>query len=297
MKLRKEAWGFISLGVVAILCVVAFLSGISSPDSQSNLSDYQVLLVGLLLISILGMAALGLYTLRSNSYSQHQMDFMYQMTHELQTPVANIRLAADMLVSPPVMQNPDKLKKYVRIIKEESQRMQWHIENVLNIAQADANSLKLNLETTPLNDLVDSVVERYNGLVKAECHAQQALAKVDRHHLINVLHNLMENAIKYSPENPDIKVYTYDQDGNYVIAVRDNGVGIPPEEKGKIFQKFYRIGRTSSVKGFGLGLSYVQQIVNAHQWQLELDSEVGKGSEFRVAIPQYQHKPATAATT
>ncbi|WP_207506077.1 sensor histidine kinase [Telluribacter humicola] len=289
MKIRKEAWGFISLGVVAILCVVAFLSSYPSSISRSDFTDYQVLLVGLLLFSIVGLVALGLYALRSTSNSQHQMDFMCQMTHELQTPVANIRLAADMLVSPVVMQTPDKLKKYVRIIKEESQRMQWHIENVLNIAQAESSTLKLNLETTPLNDLVYSVVERYNGAVKAEYRAQQSLARVDRLHLINVLHNLMENAIKYSPENPDIKVCTYDKDGNYVIAVRDNGIGIPPEEKGKIFQKFYRIGRTrGSVKGFGLGLSYVQQIVNAHRWQLELDSELGKGSEFRVAIPQYK---------
>lgn len=289
MKKRKEAWGFISLGVVAILCVAAFLSSYPSSVSQYGLSLYQVLLAGVLLTSIVGLVALGLHILRTTSDSQHQMDFMCQMTHELQTPVANIRLAADMLVSPAVMQSSDKLRKYVRIIKEESQHMQWHIENVLNIAQAESNSLKLNLETTPLNDLVSSVVERYHGIVKAEYRAQQALAKVDRLHLINVLHNLMENAIKYSPENPDIQVYTYDQDGNYIIAVRDNGVGIPPEEKGKIFQKFYRIARTSgSAKGFGLGLSYVQQIVSAHQWRLELDSELGKGTEFRVAIPQYK---------
>ncbi|HEV7347536.1 HAMP domain-containing sensor histidine kinase [Telluribacter sp.] len=287
MKLRKEAWGFICLGVVAIFCAVALLNSFLSPFSSTNLPVAEILVWCLLLASILGMVLLGLHVLKAKDSSRDQMDFVYQMTHELQTPVASIRLAADMLVAPVVIETPEKLHKYVRIIKEESQRMQWHIENVLNIAQAESHSLRLNLETTPLNDLVYSVVERYDGTIKADCRAQQSLVKVDRLHLINVLHNLLENALKYSPEQPVIYVTTYDQDGSYVIAVRDNGVGIAPEEKNKIFQKFYRIpGTSGSVKGFGLGLSYVQQIVNAHHWQLELDSTPGKGSEFRVSIPR-----------
>ncbi|GAB2791103.1 hypothetical protein GCM10027275_40060 [Rhabdobacter roseus] len=287
MKKKRARWGFIGLGTLALLCATILSTSFAEsfgPDAQIWWTGF---LFGGLFTSIAGMVGLGWYTLEMNDSSRDQMDFMYKMTHELQTPVSSIRLAADMLVVPAVVSTPERLQKYVRIIKEEGQRMQSHVENVLNIAKAESKSLCLNLEATPLNDLVHSVAERYHGSIQADCRAQEPLVAADRLHFTNVLHNLFENAIKYSKGTPRVRVKTYDRADTYVVAVQDEGIGIPKEEQRRIFQKFYRApGTNGSVKGFGLGLSYVQQIAQAHHWALELESEVGKGSEFRLIIPK-----------
>ncbi len=222
----------------------------------------------------------------SRESSQNQMDFMQKMTHELQTPVSSIALAADMLANQAVLNNPERVRKYVKMIKEESNRMQWHIENVLHIAKADTQVLLLKLEKTPINDLILSILERYENQVKIDLNAPETLVSLDRQHFINVLHNLIDNALKYTPTNPVVVVSTSLRKNALIVSVRDNGIGIAKSEQQKIFNNFYRIqDNSSSIKGFGLGLSYVKQIANAHSWQLELTSSKGEGSEFRIVIP------------
>lgn len=218
--------------------------------------------------------------------SQSQMDFMYKMTHELQTPVSSISLAADMLSNQAVLNTPERLKKYIRMIKEESNRMQWHIENVLHIAKSENQILLLKLEKLPINDLILSIIERYEKYVTTDLNAPETLVSLDRQHFINVLHNLIDNAIKYSPDTPVVTVSTYYANNRLVVSVKDKGIGIAKSEQKKIFNKFYRINDNSTnIKGFGLGLSYVQQIANAHNWQLDLISNKGTGSDFRIVIP------------
>jgi signal transduction histidine kinase len=288
MTKKKEIRVFMLLGVLTLLCTLGLLAVGGQPAQEPVANALPGLL--LLVVLVTALVGCGWKVLRSTTaapaaQSDEQMDFMYQMTHELQTPVSSIRLAADLLLSPAAEQEPGKRQKYLRVIQEECRRMQSQIENVLHIAQAEHHGLTLHPEPTPLNDLVQQVAQRYEGTLQADCQAQQAVARVDKAHLNQVLYNLLENAHKYSPDFPQIQLSTFNRNGSVVIAVRDNGVGIPAEEQQHIFRKFYRVPGNTNVKGFGLGLSYVQNIAQAHQWQIELDSEVGKGSEFRLVIP------------
>lgn len=276
---------FLLLGFFVLLFALLLVVQLSVAIGVSLSGYVTVLYIGLV-VSVLGMVLLAWRLLKVNDTSLDRMDFMYKMTHELQTPVSSIRLAADMLAVPVVIQTPERLNNYIRIIKEESQRMQAHVENVLNIAKAEGDLLILRQEIIPLNDLIYNVISRYNGAVKADCRAQDSLIYADRLHLTNILHNLFDNAIKYSVDAPDVMVKTLSTDASFIIAVKDKGIGIAPKDQQKIFTKFYRVEGGENIKGFGLGLSYVQQIATAHQWQLELDSEPGKGSEFRVVIPR-----------
>jgi two-component system phosphate regulon sensor histidine kinase PhoR len=242
--------------------------------------------VSLLLISIFLLVLLGWKQATSRDNSQNQMEFMYKMTHELQTPVSSIRLSSDMLSTNAVVQNPERLHKYLNIINEESQRMQWHIENVLHIARAENQDLALKLEKINLNDLIESILNRYNEVVTSNLNADNPVVSVDREHLTNVLHNLIDNALKYTPKDPKITISTTQKKDNVEVSVLDNGIGIAKEEQKKIFGNFYRIhDNASNIKGFGLGLSYVQQIAKAHHWQLELTSHEGEGSNFTIIIP------------
>ena len=164
--------------------------------------------------------------------------------------------------------------------------MQWHIDNEIHVAKAENQTLLLRLEKIQVNDLIVSVVERYGSSICMDLTKDDTTATVDQQHFTNVLRNLMDNAMKYTPEDPQIVVATQRAVGTLVVSVRDNGIGIAASDQKKIFDNFYRVpNNTSNVKGFGLGLSYVQQIANAHHWNLELTSQQGMGSEFKILIP------------
>ncbi|MPR35856.1 sensor histidine kinase [Salmonirosea aquatica] len=287
MTTTRIKWSFVLLGVLAFLASAALIADIPSLAADERLKAFLsgVFVAGALL-PILVMIVMGWRTTVSKDSSQNQMDFMYKMTHELQTPVSSISLAADMLATPAVQRSPERIGKYVRMVKEESNRMQWHIDNVLHIAKAENQTLLLRLEKIQVNDLIESVVERYGRKICMELDAEDSTAIVDRQHLANVLRNLLDNALKYTPENPRIIIATQRLNNTLVVNVRDNGIGIAEEEQKKIFDNFYRVpNNTSNVKGFGLGLSYVQQIARAHHWNLELTSQPGVGSEFKITIP------------
>ncbi len=287
MTTTRIKWGFVLLGVLAFFSSAALIidipSWVASERMRSLLSG--VFVIGALL-PVLVMMVMGWKTTVSKDSSQHQMDFMYKMTHELQTPVSSISLAVDMLATPSVQNSPERIGKYVRMVREESNRMQWHIDNVLHIAKAENQTLLLRLEKIQVNDLIEHVVERYGRNICMELAEGDATATVDRQHLTNVLRNLLDNALKYTPENPQIIVTTQRSEGTLTVSVRDNGIGIAEEEQKKIFDNFYRVpNNPTNVKGFGLGLSYVQQIAHAHHWDLELTSQQGVGSEFKILIP------------
>ena len=286
MTTTRIKWGFVLLGVLAFFSSAALMVDVPSLAADEHMRSFLsgVFVAGALL-PILLMMVMGWKTTVSKDSSQNQMDFMYKMTHELQTPVSSISLAADMLATPSVQNSPERSGKYVRIVKEESNRMQWHIDNVLHIAKAENQTLLLRLEKIQINDLIENVVERYGRNVCVELAAEDCTAFVDRQHFTNVLRNLLDNALKYTPTNPQIKIATIRQNDTLIVSVRDNGIGIAEEEQKKIFDNFYRVpDNTSNVKGFGLGLSYVQQIARAHHWDLALTSQQGVGSEFKVLI-------------
>lgn len=209
------------------------------------------------------------------------------IVHEFQSPLAAIRMAVDILQSPMAKQQPERAAKYVGILHEETQRLQHQVDMMLTLARADQNTLRLNPEPLLLHDLLRSIAKRHGDYLTLHLSGYEPRLLADKLHLTNVLYNLIDNAVKYSPQHPDITIQTrYDTDG-FDVTIRDRGVGISPAAIPHIFQPFYRIQDRSqpNVKGFGLGLSYVQRIVEAHRWHIWVKSAIGKGTEFVIHIP------------
>ncbi|RDB06391.1 sensor histidine kinase [Runella aurantiaca] len=242
-------------------------------------------LLVLIAVSFFGYALFVI--LRQKQLTEIQRDFINNMTHELQTPIATIRIAADVLNTPAIKDQPERLKKYTEIIKEEALRLQTQVETVLNMAKAAKNKLPLSIEWLDAHQIITSVSHKYENDLTLHLNAMEPYIHADRMHFTNAISNLIDNAFKYTPQNPVILLETFNENGALVVSVKDNGIGIAPEYRDKVFKKFYRVptGNVHNVKGFGIGLSYVQQIVKAHQWRIQLKSEVNKGSEFKILIP------------
>ncbi|GAB3780374.1 hypothetical protein GCM10028818_32480 [Spirosoma horti] len=208
-------------------------------------------------------------------------------------------MATDILDSPIARNQPERTEKYVRIIREETERLQHQVETMLTLARADRNTLTLNLEPIQLHQLLHSVAERHGEYLTLRLLDADSYIMADRFHLTNVLYNLLDNAVKYSSDQPRIMIRTRADHDGLTIAVRDEGVGIPAKLITQIFQPFFRVHdrNQASVKGFGLGLSYVQRIIQSHNWTVWVKSEQGKGSEFIIQIPPSSilpHPPALA---
>lgn len=214
-------------------------------------------------------------------------DLLHTFVHEFQTPIANIRMAADILASPISRAEPGRSEKYLQIIREETERLQQQVETVLSLARAEQNALIVCVESVDLHDLIEAVAKRHGHYLTLDLQVPQPTILADRHHLTNVLYNLLDNAVKYSPGPPDITIQTRTDDtGNLILSVSDRGIGIPEAAQKQIFQPYFRVKshEAVSIKGFGLGLSYVQKIVEAHNWEISVVSVVGQGSEFRIVL-------------
>lgn len=212
---------------------------------------------------------------------------LHTLVHEFQTPIAAIRMAADVLDSPITHNNPQRTSKYVQIIREETDRLQQQVEVMLSLARADRHALYVCVERIDIHELTCSVAQRHGAYLTLNLLATHTELLADRLHLTNVLHNLIDNAVKYSQKQLDIRITTLTNDNGLLLSVSDRGVGIPGNLHEQIFQPFFRVSSldSPSVKGFGLGLSYVKKIMEAHQWQISVQSEIGQGSEFIISIP------------
>lgn len=226
--------------------------------------------------------------------SEVKTDFINNMTHELKTPIATINLAIDALRNPKVLTDKDRILHYSKVIKDENNRMNQQIENVLRISRLDRNRLELYKEEISLNELVEDainhiliIVEDRGGAIDFEFDAENDLVNVDIIHFGNILVNILDNANKYTIDTPKILVKTFNKENNVVVEVTDNGIGISKASQEKIFDKFFRVsrGNVHNIKGQGLGLAYVKQIVEAHGGIVRVVSQKGKGSTFSVSIP------------
>ncbi|WP_083421907.1 sensor histidine kinase [Arsenicibacter rosenii] len=214
------------------------------------------------------------------------LDTLQTLVHEFQTPIAAIRMAADVLASPIARDDAERQEKYVRIIREETERLQHQVETILGLARAHRNELFVCVAPVDVHDLIRKVLERHEGYVTCTLEGASPGILADELHLTNVLHNLLDNAIKYSAGKPDICIATTLTENELTISVRDHGIGIPESLQHRIFEPFFRVGEKHvSAKGFGLGLSYVQEIMEAHQWYMTLNSKEGQGSEFSIHVP------------
>lgn len=231
--------------------------------------------------------------------SEMKTDFINNMTHEFKTPIATISLATDSIVSPKVSGDPEKVKRFAGIIKQENKRMNDQVEKVLQMAKLDKSKLNLNLSEVDLNDVISDAaiyislqVEPRGGTVETELNADPAVVEGDMTHLSSLINNLLDNANKYSPEAPKIIVSTRNVSKGVEVTVKDHGLGMSREARKNIFDRFYRVhtGDRHDVKGFGLGLSYVKTITEVHNGTINVKSEPGKGSSFIVTFPYRQGK-------
>lgn len=259
-------------------------------------------LIGLFAIStILVMLVGGIFYYSANSLiSERRLakvknDFINNMTHELKTPVSSISLALEVIRDRDVAKTEEKTNRYLGIIGEENQRLASQIDKVLQMARLEQKQIALNYEELDLHDLLQSVIANMEvQLTQERVHfslvpeAGETRVKGDRVHLTNIFYNLLDNALKYSKETVHLKIQTSNSgDQRIRIDITDDGIGIPPSEAGRVFEKFYRVstGDLHDVKGFGLGLSYVKSMVEMHQGSVHLKSVPGEGSVFSIYLP------------
>ncbi|MBU6167994.1 MAG: HAMP domain-containing histidine kinase [Bacteroidetes bacterium] len=226
--------------------------------------------------------------------SEMKTDFINNMTHEFKTPIATISLASDSLNNPAVLKSEEKILRFSRIIKQENIRMHKQVEKVLQMALLDKKDFNLKWSSVHLHELIQAAIENISlqvetreGTVKGFLNASEPVVKGDQTHLSNIIHNLLDNANKYSPQKPHITVFTRNVDKGVEIIVKDEGIGMSRDARKFIFDKFYRVptGNIHNVKGFGLGLTYVKTMVEAHKGKIDVRSEPGKGSSFILFFP------------
>ena len=261
------------------------------------LKSLSLLLLGSILftlIIILSSGASIVVMIRQKKISDIKTDFINNMTHEFKTPIATISIAADSITNPRVISEPDTIRNFTRIIKEENNRMNTRVEQVLQMALLDSRDFNLRPVLVDMNHLIEKVVSHYRlqiekreGLITTRLDAGNPMVEVDEDHIRNVLLNLLDNANKYSVNNPEIEVFSFNRSGKFFFGVQDRGMGMSPETQRRVFDKFFRVtsGNIHKIKGFGLGLSYVKAIVLAHHGEIQIKSEIGKGSRFEISLP------------
>lgn len=234
---------------------------------------------------------------RQRKLSETQKQFINNMTHEFRTPISTILLSADVLKDPAIISNRERLGNYANIIKEESNRLLNQVENILQSTIIEERKTNLQFETLDAHMLIDEVVESFKllrgkNMIELNFKATQTFIKADKIHFSNAIKNLVDNAIKYSAEAPEITIKTENHQHQLRIEVVDKGIGIGKEYHKKVFQKFYRVptGNRHDIKGFGIGLHYVKNIVKLHKGHITLDSHPGFGSKFTLTFPLENEK-------
>lgn len=235
-----------------------------------------------------------LIILRQKKLSNIKNDFINNMTHELKTPISTISLASQMLHDNSVSNTPRTIEHVSNVILQESKRLSFQVEKVLQMAVFNEGRLKLKFKEVHLNELINNVILNFelrvkskDGTLSSTIAAEKDLIKGDEVHITNVIFNLLDNAMKYSKTNPAIEVKTENKKDFIVVSVKDHGIGIAKEHQDQIFERFYRVptGNVHDVKGFGLGLSYVKKIIDSHQGKIKVDSALNKGTKFMIYFP------------
>ena len=245
-----------------------------------------------------------LYTIsvafKQKKLSEIKNDFINNMTHEFKTPISSISIAAQMLNDDSVRKSPETLKHISRVINDETKRLRFQVEKVLQLSLFDRKNATMRLEEEDANASIYNVintfklkVEKFGGHINAALDAEDPIINVDRMHFTNVIFNLLDNAVKYRREDvpPELEVSTINPDDDHVqITVADNGIGMKREDLKRIFERFYRVstGDRHDVKGFGLGLAYVHKMIDLFGGTIRAESEVGKGSKFIITLPLYK---------
>ncbi len=263
--LKSLTWNFVIAGIFSLIIIAAFFLTVRTMLRQKKLSEIK-------------------------------NDFINNMTHEFKTPIATISLAVDAMKNEKVLQDREKLTYFSTIIKEENRRMNRQVETILKASQLERQEVDLNLKPVHVHEIIKDVVENFalqleekKGKAELVLNADADLIDADEVHLSNLVNNLFDNALKYSKDNvpPFIKLTTQSNSKKFIMRIEDNGIGMSKDTLKRVFERFYRAhtGNIHNVKGFGLGLSYVKTMVEAHHGEIKADSTLGKGSIFTVEIP------------
>ena len=268
------------------------------PDKRKNLLSgmIEILVLSLFFIGIIIAAfSISLYqVIRQKKISEIKTDFINNMTHEFKTPIATINLALDAIKNPKIISDEEKIKRYVQMIRDENKRMHGQVENVLRISRLEKNQLEISKDAVDMHDIIEEAIEHIQlltddkkGSVTTHFEAISTEVLGNQFHLTNVVVNMLENALKYSENAPKIDVFTESTNKYFIFKIKDEGIGMSRNAQKYVFDKFYREhkGNIHNVKGHGLGLSYVKEIIDNHQGTVYVESEKGKGSTFTVKLP------------
>ncbi|MBK7504357.1 MAG: HAMP domain-containing histidine kinase [Bacteroidetes bacterium] len=274
--------------------------GILFPTQRSfllNQINIWIFFTAVLLLVILFFTYTIWTILKHRRLSEVKNDFINNMTHEFKTPISTIALSSEVLLKDNIMDNPERFRHYVKIINEENKRLKGHVESVLQIALFDNKKIGFNRKDLNINDILQNIsknmqprLDEKSGNLNLEFMAQNPIVSGDENHLTNVFYNILDNAIKYCDKIPEIRISTINLKKYISIEISDNGKGMKKENSKQIFEKFYRVpsGNVHDVKGFGIGLFYVKQIVDEHKGKIKVKSVLGKGTIFRIYLPTKQ---------
>ena len=264
--------------------------GVKFPNKSGFIIDNIQLAVIFSIISLLAIIffVYSVYIiLKQKKLSELQKDFINNMTHEFKTPISSIKLASETLLKNKSILEDEKLQQYTQIIHGQNQRLNDHIEKILSLAKLERDQFKLKLEPIDLHVLIKQVLKpieikiaELKGKLELNLNANNTVIQADRLHLTNVLNNLIDNAVKYRQDIPQIEISSTNTNGTIECTITDQGIGIAEEHRKKLFTKFYRVptGNIHNVKGFGLGLFYVKNVCDAHGWGLDIKSKLGEGT-------------------
>ncbi len=260
----------------------------------SDLIGITVLSIIFTLIIIIAYSSALNQLIRQRNISEIKTDFINNMTHEFKTPIATINLALDAIKNPKIIDNKEKVFKYLQMIKDENKRMHAQVENVLRISKLEKKELDISKVSINIIGVIEDAIEHVhliledkNGTITKHFSALRTSVLLSDTHFTNVIVNILENAIKYSPETPEIDLFVENVKDFVVIKIKDKGIGMSKIAQKRVFEKFYRehTGDLHNVKGHGLGLAYVKRIIDDHNGQIFVESEKGKGSTFIIKIP------------
>jgi two-component system, OmpR family, phosphate regulon sensor histidine kinase PhoR len=275
--------------------------GVYFPSRKSTLWDegdgigWTWLFPAIVTLIVFGFFSYSVWVImRQKKLSAMKNDFIGNMTHELKTPISTIALSSEVISDPGIIHEPERLREYARIIRSENDRLRTQVERVLQLSTLDKDSLQMKREAVDMHQVARDVAESFKLALqerrvelRTALEATHATVIGDRVHLTNALFNLVDNALKYGRTNSRIEVRSSDKGNEFLISVKDEGIGIKKEDLKYIFERFYRVhtGNVHDVKGFGLGLHYVQEIARAHGGGVSVQSEFGKGSVFTLSLP------------